>query len=326
MISTTCNSLIEKSHIYHPTYGNGFSNHLPMSLVALDYMQASDHQLNNYYLKSISNLNLREINSRDQNFNFSKDDLGKRERFEDFFTFFKKRLKNISTEELLNEMIPILIKGVAGAAFHPLIRLSYALKSKSQDEIAISLAYWASEYLDLDNNPIQTDEKLESIRERLDRYTNHNSSLSNITDRIKVVNSAIKDSKSSTQPKKISLDSIREFALVEFAKADNFTLLHTVTACHAYKSISKYCQNNEESLRHFWHAILVAQLSTGITYIHTISKPPEINMEWPQILKLAVTSTDDHIIKLVYTCWDQNNHTPNTIYQYIAQRAVSQKL
>ncbi len=56
MISETCNLLIEKGLDFHPTYAGGkFSVHLPMSLVALDKMHASEEQLTNFFLIRLKN-------------------------------------------------------------------------------------------------------------------------------------------------------------------------------------------------------------------------------------------------------------------------------
>ena len=116
---------------------------------------------------------------------------------------------------------------------------------------------------------------------------------------------------------------IRAFSLKEFAKTDNFTLLHTVTAGHAYRSIVPYCGNNKRLLRYFWEAILLFQLSTGIKYNSSPTETPAIHMDWPDIIRHALDSSDDHVIKLVYTCWDENNDHPNPLYHFAAQRAVS---
>ncbi len=323
MISKTCRAFIEKGLIYHPVYGSGFSNHLPMSLVALDQLGASEAQLENYYSTSSSRLDLRKTDSENGTFNFTEKALGQKDLFEDFFRYFKDRLKHTSAEKLLTEVIPVLMKGVGGAAFHPLIRLSYALRSDCRDEIAMSLAYWATEYLELGNSHQHHDESLGDIRTRLDAFTSDESFRSTITDRIKAINEAVQKAEVIIQPEVLTLKDIREFSLGEFAKADNFTLLHTVTASHAFRSASHYFENEEEALRYLWEAIVMAQLSTGIKYNGVPAKTPEIKMDWPEIIEHALNSTDDHVIKLVYTCFDENNETPDPLYHFIAQRAVS---
>ncbi|TRX48073.1 questin oxidase family protein [Fulvivirga sp. M361] len=324
MVSKTCRSLIEQGLVYHPVYGSGFSTHVPMSLVALDDMGATERQLNLYYSIATSRLNLRKTQPKDTTFNFTTNVLGRSDLFEDFFHHFTDKLNEVSIEQLLKDVIPVLMEGVGGAAFHPLIRLSYALKSDCRAEIAVSLAYWASEYLKLGNGHQKNNEDLKNIRSRLDAFASDNASLSTITDRIKAVNNTIQKAGTVIQPKELTLENIKTFSLTEFAKNDNFTLLHTVTACHAYTSIAHYCENSERSLRYLWEAILISQLSTGIKYNSTPPKTAVAKMEWPHIIKQAVNSTDDHVIKLVYTCRDENNNTPtNTLYRFVAQRAVN---
>jgi hypothetical protein len=53
MISEKCQDLANKGHNYHWLYGSDLASHLPMALIALDKMKASEQQLQNFYDKSI---------------------------------------------------------------------------------------------------------------------------------------------------------------------------------------------------------------------------------------------------------------------------------
>ncbi|WP_164914155.1 questin oxidase family protein [Aquimarina sediminis] len=310
--------------MYHPSYNNGISSHTPMSLVALDCMGASELQLKNYYERSTSKLDYRKDRSQENDFYFSEDTLGQKDQFENYFYYFSKALEKTSTEKLLGEVIPILIKGVAGSAFHPIIRLSYALQTNYKPEIAMSLAYWASEYLELGNSFEQSAENLAEIRTKLNSYAiNFTSSIGLITDRITLINTNIQKDNVIIQPHKITLNDIRDFCLGVFAKKNDFTLLHTVTACHAYRIISKYFLNNDISLRYFWEAIVMAQISTGLPYRNTEIPSTNTDNDWSFVLKQACDSLDDHVIKLVYTCWEENKNTPSILYNFIARRAIN---
>lgn len=323
MIKEVTKSLIQKNLKHHPIYGNGFSNHISMSLVALDLMGGSEEQLNNYYANSISELNPRKKLARDHEFKFTKEALGQPDLIEDFFYHFLNQLDTIPLDELLYTTVPILMEGVAGAAFHPLIRLSYALKANYTPEIALSLAYWASEFLALKNDLSTITKGLTDIRIKLDDIATTDSDAVNITERMKIVNNSIQKVNIPLQPKNINLDDIRRYCLEEFSKNNNFTMLHTVTVCHAFSTVFKYCKNDETSLCYLWEAILVAQLSTGIRYTPEPIKEPDTKIPWSTLIKQAARSTDDHVIKLVYTCWDENTKSKNPLYHYVAQRAVT---
>lgn len=321
MISKNCKELIEKAHIYLPYYGNGLSNHVPMSLCALSEMGASFRELKYYFETSTSQLILRNLESPNSDDGYLSMVLGNKESFETYYNYFYTSISKKGYEKVLKNELPILMKGVAGAAFHPLIRLKYALHSNSKKEIAISLAYWASHYLELNLNFEETDEQLSEIRKRIDNYTFNDINSKTITEDINRVCELLKGKSIKIQPKDISLSTISEFCLNEFSKNNNFTLLHTVTACHSLRYLLKYLSNKNEALRLFWEAILVANLSTGIKY-NTIDIVNNVNIDWSLLKSKAIQSTNDHVIKLVYTCYDENSAKANPLYSFIAERAI----
>ena len=147
-----CKILIQKSQQFQPTYAKGkLAIHLPMSLIALDKMGASEKQLNLFYQNSIIRLDIRKKNTQTK-INNIEDALGQKEFFESYVVFFENELKNISMKSVLANSLPVLIKGISASAFHPVIRLSYALDIDNETEIILSLASWATEYLSFENS------------------------------------------------------------------------------------------------------------------------------------------------------------------------------
>lgn len=324
MLSTTCKLLIEKGLVYHPIYAGGdASSHLPMSLLALDSMGASEEQLTKFYAKAVVNLELREKKNNDSEIKLVSNELGKGDFFESYLTFFKKRLRQNTIDDVIKETIPVLIKGLSASAFHPIIRISYALESKYKPEIAMALASWSSEYIEFQNRFEQTNETLEEIMIRVTPIgINYTFLPGNIIARMKEINEILTNKKTLIQPIKISLNDIREFCIKALSKQDNFTLLHTVTACHAFRRLSKYVTNSDEALRYLWESIVIAYLSTGLDYREPIVEIREVKRDWSQIIKDATNSQNNHVIKLVYTSWEEYKFYKSTIYKYVAERAL----
>src|SRR5580704_8006042 len=55
-LSDTCRGLLSQSTNFHPFYGDGLSNHLPMALAALDRLGATPGRLNAFYAASVASL------------------------------------------------------------------------------------------------------------------------------------------------------------------------------------------------------------------------------------------------------------------------------
>lgn len=324
MLSATCKLLIEKGLVFHPTYRGGkLSVHLPMSLVALDKMDASGEQLTKFYENSINKFQLRDKKNTHAKIMSLDDTLGQREYFEDYLKFFNDRLIETTPEDVIKESIPVLIRGVSASAFHPIIRLSYAVESENKTEIAMALASWASEYLELQSSFNQTKESLEEIIIRVTPIgINHTFSPGNISDRMKEINEVLKNKKLLIQPKEISLNEIREFCINAFTKQNNFTLLHTVTACYTLRRLLNYVTNLDETLRYLWKSIVIAYLSTGLGYEQSVIEVRDSNRDWSQIIKDVTNSQDDHVIKLVYTSWKEYEFYKSTLYNYVAERTI----
>lgn len=122
----------------------------------------------------------------------------------------------------------------------------------------------------------------------------------------------------ATQPRHIDQQQIARCALEMYAAHDDFTLLHTVTACHAFALIVPYAGDLTKATRYLWQAVLIAALTVAHHTDATAAADPQ--RSWQQCLHAAVTSLDDHVIKLVYTAWRGFETTQDPLYLYIANR------
>lgn len=310
MVSNECRALIKEGLTYYPWYGDGFSNHLSMSLVALDKMGASSEQLKRYYLSSIQRLVPRNASNQKFELRYKKYLLELEK--EDYELFVQKELKH-------------LIKGVCGAAFHPMIRLYYAKLSGVKEEMAMALAYWSMEYLELPGFTCKSDKSPEEIVEHLTRISpTSRTHSSNITNRIKAKSLEISRLKECIIPEEITFEEIRLVCLRGLAQNNDFTILHTLTSSQAFEYLHSVYSLDSVSLKHYWTAILVAYLSCEKSFSITHENHMiDEDCSWEDILKMACDSDDDHVIKLVYTCWVECQKYSNVEYYTIAKRALT---
>ena len=80
-----------------------------------------------------------------------------------------------------------------------------------------------------------------------------------------------------------------------------------VTATHALRILLPYLNPTLKSLAlgYFWQALLAAAITFKTP---ALDSPPltDLNMAWDDIFILACQSTDDHVLKLVYTCYEES--------------------
>jgi Questin oxidase-like len=112
------------------------------------------------------------------------------------------------------------------------------------------------------------------------------------------------------------------------AQTQNFTALHMVTGIFAARLVLKKLQQplNSQILGSLWSSFCVAYISIGapeidfaMQGIHQAQRP-----NWPILFNRALQSQDDHIIKMVYTCWREFTYSGKVDFWVAAQMAARQ--
>jgi len=323
--SNTLDLLLEKAGKYHPQYGGGLATHLPMVIIALDRLNAPENKLEHVFDDGIKGLDLigglGNINAV-QTIAYN---LGDSKSFNRYLKYFRSELSLHGIEVVIKKSLPRLIYGVAASAFHALIRLAYAIEANSQSEVAIALAYWSAEFQSFELSLESSNESLPNILTRLAPIgVNHQFSPGIIVNRMAEIGEVLKGEKCIILPSSITLTKIKRFVLKAFYDKNNFTVLHTVTACHAFSIVMPYLDKVDIALQELWKAILIAYLSTGLEYDDNEVKISEGNVDFPSVINVAVESKDAHVIKLVYTCLYEYMECRNPLYYIVAKRAVTQ--
>jgi hypothetical protein len=117
------------------------------------------------------------------------------------------------------------------------------------------------------------------------------------------------------------LDFARLAAHLYFSSLD-FTVLHLVTSAHALEIMSHHARDSMQ-LRH-WYAVAFAAAAATVDQ-ETFMKPPlaiEI-LNWPEIRQRAISSMDDHVIKLSYTLSELEKLDEDPIYLKAASSCVA---
>jgi hypothetical protein len=322
-MSDTCRALLLQSLSHGPLYGNRLANHLPMALLALDRLGADAALMRRFadgYARKLlpAAVSGSELDPHDY--------LGSSGDYPRFVVFFRDRIREAGVDAVLHDWVPVLMPGLAASAFHAMIRLAYAIEGGLEDEIALSLAYWASEYATL-SLPLDPGEgTLEQIAERLRaKVADHVFKPGIIIDRMLEIAWDPALGGTAVQPAAApQLADIARFALQAYAEREDFTLLHIVTGCHAFRIVQPYANDKALARRYLWQAALAAWLTVDLAPAgrQRALEQGDRALDEQAIAARAVLSSDDHVIKLCHSALCEYREYGDPGYLKVAARKL----
>ncbi|HTA38665.1 MAG TPA: hypothetical protein VK760_06295, partial [Candidatus Acidoferrales bacterium] len=120
---------------FQARYGGELADHLPMARVALHRMGAAPSRIAAFERQYVDGKKLQPLA-----------DAPAEERARDAIC---AEIGRDGRDAVVRRYLAELMPGVGAGAFHPLIRLAYALEAGDDREIAAAFAYWRDAYLDL---------------------------------------------------------------------------------------------------------------------------------------------------------------------------------
>jgi hypothetical protein len=127
-------------------------------------------------------------------------------------------------------------------------------------------------------------------------------------------------------PAKLSVDSLAAAVIRVYAASNDFTMLHGVTGTHAFGLLAAYAASPTRALGHFWQALVAAYLGAGSPAVEGDALAGNAALGWPQIHALAIQCSDEHDVKLAYSCWREGARTGDDLYRRVASSRVCHAL
>lgn len=307
------------------------ANHVPMVLIALYRQGADPDQLRQYFAgkRRTSASKTDSPSARRIGHDDWMQNLGQFSAWRSYRRFFQVEIDERGVQEVLAAHVPPLMAGVAGHAFHPLLRVSYGIDLDDKDEIASGLAYWAAAYLPVPEAPGDTG-SAEPV-ELLNALTS-SKSLSgvkpqgNIVERISqfyAQEDFCRLLRRIDLDRDHPLDSIAEAVAHAFDKYHHFTLLHGVTSCHAMRIVLPYCRVHPDAIGQYWWSVCAAYLSVVNVFDGGRQPlPSNRDADWVRVQRDAIATGNEHTIKLAYTCLKESRHYSRAIYHSLARREI----
>lgn len=317
--------------IYDPEYGGGLCNHLPMALVALDQMGATPSQLNDYQRNHVSWLERLPANNRAITpgaWPFRK---ANHAGYVELRADFRQRIAADGWEQVLRATLPELASGLTAAAFHGMIRTAMGVTARHEGEIASGLAYWAAHWQRLGlveaSSPISADpvELLNRIRDDA-RFATPGDMPDLIDDQLLAV-SRLEGFSEITNWLDVERVTIRNLALAAaqvYGATGHFTALHLVTGAQAGAVLLPYLESPKVLLPWLWQGMAAAYVA--------IERPPLPDADmvamwrnstvpsWQDLLQRALTETDEHAVKLIYSALYLGRLTGDRLFRWLAAR------
>jgi hypothetical protein len=271
--------LLDAGWQYDPDYLPSYdSDHLPMTLSAMATLGASDEVLTAF--QASYRQRLRPVESGPE-ISQLQDGRGCKEAFASMRLLLLASIADQGLAAVVGEHLPRLLPSLATGAFHPLIRLGFALNNQHEMEVSSALAYWmTSSFRPQLNAPIQA--------KHLTEVLSADQSVGMATGPFGQGLNVLVERNIYPAPVSTTLADCASASLDVYLGTRNFFALHLVTATEAARACRAYVSEAE----------LVAALSAALRAAYLVLDAPNFD----QALPIPARLDQEHALKYVYAC------------------------
>jgi hypothetical protein len=311
------------------------ANHLPMVLVAMERMGASDERLRAYcdiYHQMNGLVPVPDVIGEVTRETW-REFFGRREYEGDYRAFFAAEVARLGAGAAAREYLPTLFTGFSASALHAFMRMAYATMTDSDAETAVALGYWAATYLPLgasQGRPPSTDDPAEVLAYMYGPPTFRHVE----TERDLLWHFMRAVSQKPEFAPVIDMlaigpdthDRIANTSLAVYAATGDFAALHAVTGTHWLRLMAPRTPDAAAPMRYFWQAIAslvpkigFPELPSEETLQHWRRQPLPA---WPEIFAEAVKRDDEHDLSLTFSAGEEFKYYGDPLYQYVAAKRL----
>jgi hypothetical protein len=311
------------------------ANHLPMILVALHRLGASDERLGEYFTAYRRANDLQPTPTPVAPIERAtwSASLGDRARETDFILFFRDEVGRIGAHAAIAAYLPTLLPGLAASATHGLMRLAYGVMRTDDAEIATALGYWAATYLQLGaaaGAPPTTDDPTEIlIRMRPVKSFHHVETERDLLWHFMRAMGAKPEFAPIVDHLAISPQTfarVRQASLALYAGTMDFCALHALTGCHWLRLLHPVTPDPGLALRYFWQAIASLYPKIGFPDLPSAELLAEWRRlpcpDWPEIETAAIRCDDEHDLSVAFSAREEWKAFGDPLYQVVAARRI----
>ena len=308
----------------------GTTNHCPMALIALARMGATPDRLQAFFARWTDKYAITETQPHTP---IGVDQwlahVGNPASFSSLRRYFSEAIRRDGAPAVIGDVMRRAPHAPATGAFHAIIRLAYGIEAGHVGEMASGLAAYVAVNLpvDIDLKGRQPALSVEAgLAGMSSRLAGRDWPVGSITGRLAAI-AADPDFRQALRapPAGAGLfDDLARAAIALYWQTADFTVLHMVTGVHAARSLLAQVPDDlEQQLQTaLWAAFCAAHVSVGAPPLLAVDAPTA-TAAWPDVMRQAIASDDDHVIKMVYTCFKESMRYPDSsCYLAAASRIV----
>lgn len=319
--------LLDRSLGFAPEYQGQLTNHLPMALHALHQLGATPQRLQGFYDDYCQRLVTLTPASRADAIEDWQSLRGQKDAYPALLATFTDLIEQRGVDQVLRESLPLLLPGVAAAAFHGVIRTAHAVESGHRGEIAAALAYWAWRWQTLGaqqtlNATLSFESWAQSLVKQAQMWETQESLISirmeDATHSSAYQTLAVGPALATDVP--MAIARLAALAAQFYANSPDFTVLHMITSLRALRILLPWMDECRGVQPILMRAFTAAYISAGVIPLPV----PPIGQErtWHQVIDAAKASNDEHVIKLVHACVGEAKVYGDGGYIQVARLAV----
>jgi len=315
---------LDLAAVFDAEYSRNLSSHLPMALAALARLGADAPRLAAFAQTYAARLRPAAPAEPWPDGEPWRARFGDPRAWPAYRTLFNDWLDHEGAPAVLEQTLPALLRGVGAAAFHGPIRVAYAVGSGHSHELADALAYWACRWFGLGAMPSGGRERDPAVVLARLKIAKPRRPL--IAERMALVVEHPGFARAAAGLRIDPAGTLERLARVAaqlYAASDNFTVLHLVTSAHAVRLLLPWLDDDAraEALGHYWLAFAAGHVSSGLG-TSTAQASGVTLRPWAEIVARAVASDDDHFIKIVDSCREQERAYGGEVWRAAASRAM----
>lgn len=319
--------LLDEDQALPPETATGLTSHLPMALQALQALGASAARLQAFRAAHQAHFHGEAGSVLPGIGPDWRAGLGRFDAYVALRSDFLARLADTGRDALLRETLPLLLQGAAAGALHGPIRVAHAVQAGHDGELASALAYWAARWQPVappqeQPQDLPFDTWTAALTDAALRWT---AEAPLITLRIRLVELSphYQALAGRLQAPPDLLPRLTRFAARGYARTRAFTVLHLVTGLRAIRLLMPWVDATAQAAAGpaLVHAFTAAWLAARMTAWPEL--PPAPALPWGEMVRRAVASDDDHVIKLVHAALELSREDDDPVFAAAAARAVA---
>jgi Questin oxidase-like len=322
----TLHSQLDAAARWDAEYRGSLASHLPMALIALARLGAAEQRLAAFAARYAKRLHPAPPPEPWPSGQPWQGGFGNPGSWPAYRSLFNDWLNHEGAPSVLAQALPPLMRGVGAAAFHGLIRTAYAVAGAHANELADALAYWSCRWFMLGELPAQDPIGDERDPARLlARLAAVKPRTRLIADGMVIAaqqrNFAACAAALRIDDADETLEALATLAARAYAASANFTVLHLVTSAHALRVLLPWIdgEHRPSALRHYWQAYAAGHAASGLVERRAGRAAP---LPWHSIISAAIASDDDHFIKLVDSCCEQERAYGGSVWRDAASHGA----